>query len=151
VTSQITIPLITALLAVFWFVVAAAVRRRSLRTFKLALAGGSLAVVMLAALILIIALEEPITAPVAVPLFVATILQFGFIIALASQTISGRLSQRTFLVGVLVIIATIVVGVVLMFQPLTPTVFNLGFDLVLIALLAFNVWSHITPRSEGHR
>jgi len=150
VTSQITIPLIMALLSVSWFVVAAVVRRRSSRTFKLALAGGSLAVVMFVALILIIVLGKPIIAAVAVPLFVATILQFGFIIALAAQTVSGRLSQRIFLIGVLVIIATIVVGVVLMFQPLTPTVFNLGFALVLIALLAFNVWSHITPRSEGH-
>ncbi len=105
---------------------------------------------MFVALILIIVLGKPIIAAVAVPLFVATILQFGFIIALAAQTVSGRLSQRIFLIGVLVIIATIVVGVVLMFQPLTPTVFNLGFALVLIALLAFNVWSHITPRSEGH-
>jgi hypothetical protein len=35
---------------------------------------------------------------------------------------------------------------VLMFQPITPKPFNLGFDFVLIALLAFNIWSHVNPK-----
>ena len=50
------------------------------------------------------------------------------------------------MVGTLTIIAVILAGVVLMFQPITPKPFNLGFDFVLIALLAFNIWSHVTSR-----
>ena len=50
------------------------------------------------------------------------------------------------MVGILTIIAAILIGVVLMFQPITPKPFNLGFDFVLIALLAFNIWSHVNPK-----
>ncbi len=149
--SQITIPLLIVLLAVFWFVVARQTRSSNPGTFKLALVGGSLAAIMSIVVILVTILRIPIGAEVAVPLFIATIVQFGFIIALTARTLAGRVSQRTFMTIVLAIIAMILVGVVLMFQPATPAVFNLGFDLVLIALLAFTVWSHVTPRSEGHQ
>ena len=86
---------------------------------------------------------------IVIPLLVATILQFAFIIALVSRLLSGKVSQRGFLAGVLTIIGAILIGVVLMFQPFTPKVFNLGFDFVLIALLGFNIWSHVTPRAVG--
>ena len=145
-TSQITIPLIAAVLAAFWFIVAFVSRRTKPGTSKLARTGGVLAIVIGVAIIIVMALKVPITATVAVPLFVAAILEFGFIIALASKTLGGRVSQRAFMVGVIAIIAAILIGVVLMFQPVTPLIFNLGFDFVLIALLAFNVWSHVTPR-----
>ena len=83
------------------------------------------------ALALIVALQVKITAVVAVPLFVAAIFEFAFIIALTSRTLGGRISHRAFMVGILSIIAAILIGVVLMFQPITPKPFNLGFDFVL--------------------
>jgi hypothetical protein len=101
---------------------------------------------MAIALALIVTQDVRITAVVAVPLFVAAIFEFAFIIALTSRTISDRVSYRAFMVGVLTITAAILIGVVLVFQPITPKPFNLGFDFVLIALLAFNIWSHVTPQ-----
>jgi len=144
--SQFILPLIMVVFAAFWFVVAYLTRQSNPGTSRLGIRSGILAAVMAFALALIVALQVKITAMVAVPLFVAAILEFAFIITLAARTLSGRISYRTFMVGILTIIATILVGVVLMFQPITPKPFNLGFDFVLIALLAFNVWSHITPR-----
>jgi hypothetical protein len=148
VIEQYAIPLITALLAIFWFVVAATSRTKDPGSAKLARIGGVLAALMTIALVVMIALKVRITAAVAIPLFVATILEFGFLIAYTARATKGRVSQRVFMVGVLTIIGSILIGIVLMFQPWTPKVFNLGFDFVLIALLAFNVWSHITPRPE---
>ena len=145
---QITIPLIVAVLAAFWFVVAFLARKTNPGTRKLALVGGVLAVVMAVDLIAIMALNLTITAVIAIPLFVAAIVEFGFIIAFTARATRGRVSQRVFTVGMVTIIAVILIGVVLMFQQLTPVVFNLGFDMILIALLAFNIWSHITPRPQ---
>jgi len=145
---QITIPLIVAVLAACWFSVAFLARKTNRGTTKLALVGGVLAVVMAVDLIAIMALNLTITAVIAIPLFVAAIVEFGLIIALTARASRGRVSQRVFTVGMVTIIATILIGVVLMFQQLTPIVFNLGFDMILIALLAFNIWSHITPRPQ---
>lgn len=150
-TSEITIALIVALLAAFWFVVAFAFRTTKPGTYQLAMRGGVLAVAIGVAVVVINALKVPISAAVVIPLFVGTIVEFGFIIALAARTLSGRVEQRAFMVGALTIIAAIVGGVVLMFQPVTPTVFKLGFDFVLIALLAFNIWSHVTPRPQQQK
>ena len=113
--------------------------------------GGVLATLMAIALLAVIVLKVRITAVVAIPLFVATIVEFGFLIAYTARATRGRVSQRVFMVGVLTIIGSILIGIVLMFQPWTPKVFNLGFDFVLIALLAFNIWSHVTPRPEEHK
>lgn len=146
--GQYAVPFIAALFAVFWFLAAATSRKTNPGTAKLARIGGVLATLMAIALVAIIALEIRITAVVAIPLFVATIVEFGFLIAYTARTTYGRVSQRVFMVGVLTIIGSILIGVVLMFQPWTPKVFNLGFDFVLIALLAFNIWSHVTPRHE---
>jgi hypothetical protein len=151
VIEQYAIPFIAALLAVFWFVAAATSRKANPGTAKLALIGGVLATLMAIALLAVIVLKVRISAVVAIPLFVAAIVEFGFIIAYVARTTRGRVSQRVFMVGVLTIIGSILIGIVLMFQPWTPKVFNLGFDFVLIALLAFNIWSHIAPRPEEHK
>jgi len=148
VTFQITIPLIVAVLATFWFVVAFVSHKTNSGTAKLALVGGVLAIVMVIDLITVMALNLTITAAIAIPLFVAAIVEFGFIIALTARTFGGRVSQRAFTVGIVAIVAAILIGVVLMFQQLTPAVFNLGFDIILFALLAFNIWSHVTPRPQ---
>ena len=148
VTFQSIIPLIVAVVAAFWFVVAFVSRKTNSGTAKLALVGGVLAIVMVIDLVTVMALSLTITAAIAIPLFVAAIVEFGFIIALAARALGGRVSQRAFTAGMVAIVAAILIGVVLMFQQLTPVVFNLGFDIILIALLAFNIWSHITPRPQ---
>ncbi len=144
-----TIPIILALVAIGWFVVAGLHRKTDPGLAKLGVIGGILALVMAAVVSVAGVAKLVISAVVAIPLLVATIVEFGFIIAVVSRLFRGKVSQGAFLAGILTIIGAILIGVVLMFQPFTPKVFNLGFDFVLIALLAFNVWSHVTPREAG--
>ena len=66
-TFQITIPLIIAVLAACWFIVAFLARKTNPGTRKLALVGGVLAVVMAVDLIAIMALNLTITAVIAIP------------------------------------------------------------------------------------
>lgn len=143
-----TIPIILTLMAIGWFVVAWVFRTKNPGTRKLGITGGILALAMAAVVVAQGVGKLVISAAIVIPLLVASILEFAFIIALVSRLLHGKLSQRAFLAGVLTIIGGILIGVVLMFQPFTPKVFNLGFDFVLIALLAFNVWSHVTPRAK---
>lgn len=149
--SQITIPLFVALLAAFWFLVARRYRGINPGTFKLALVGGILAVVLALAIIVVIVLQVTVTAAIAIPMFVTLIVEFGLIIALASRTVSGRVPRNVYLISILAVIAGILIGIVLMFQPWTPVPFNLGFDLVLISLLTFIVWSHVMPGNSTTR
>ena len=141
-----TIPIILVIVAIAWFAVAAVYRQKDPGTKKLGIIGGILALIMAAVVSVAGVAKIAISAVVVIPLLVATIVEFGFIIAATSRILRGKVSQRAFLAGVLTIIGAILVGVVLMFQPFTPKVFNLGFDFVLIALLAFNIWSHVTPK-----
>lgn len=150
-SSQIIIPLIAALVAALWFAAAFAARKTTSGLPRLPLVGGVLAVLLGIAVTAVIVLEVPISAAVAIPMFVAVILEFGLTIAYVSRLASGRVSSRLFLVCVLVIIAAILTGIVLMFQPWTPKLFNLGFDIVLIALLTFMIWSHIAPKHAATR
>jgi hypothetical protein len=149
--SEFVLPLIMLVVTVLWFVVAYLTRKTNPGTSRLGIRGGILAAVMTLVLALIVALQVKITAVVAVPLFVAAIFEFAFIITLTARTLGGRISYRSFMVGILTIIAAILIGVVLMFQPITPKPFNLGFDFVLIALLAFNIWSHVTPKPREQK
>jgi hypothetical protein len=144
-----TIPIILVLVAIGWFVIAGLSRKKDPGAAKLGIIGGVLALVMAAVVSVAGVAKIVISAVVVIPLLVATIVEFGFMIAMTSRLLKGKVSQRGFLAGVLTIIGAILIGVVLMFQPFTPKVFNLGFDFVLIALLAFNVWSHVSPRPNA--
>jgi hypothetical protein len=141
-----TLPIILALAAIGWFVVYGVYRKKDPGASKLGLIGGILAVAMAILVVVQGVGKLIISATIAIPLLVATIVEFGMFIALMSRLLKGKVSQRGFMAGVVTIIGAILVGVVLMFQPFSPKPFNLGFDFVLIALLAFNVWSHVTPR-----
>lgn len=141
-----TIPIILVLVAIVWFVLAAVPGKRDGTLRKLGIIGGVLALAMAAVVVAAGVGKWVISATVVIPLLVSTIVEFGFIIAAVSRLLHGKVSQRAFMAGVLTIIGMILAGVVLMFQPFTSKVFNLGFDFVLIALLAFNIWSHVTPR-----
>jgi hypothetical protein len=144
-----TVPIILAVLATGWFVIAALGRRKDRGLGKLALIGGIWALAMAAWAAYHAVGQTNISALVVIPLLVSTIVQYGFIIALVSRLLKGKVSYRAFMVGTLAIIGLILLGVVLMFQPVTPTVFNLGFSFVLIALLTFNIWSHVTPKPKA--
>jgi hypothetical protein len=149
--SEFAVALVALIIAVAWFVIAYLTRKTNPGTKKLATIGGIVASIMTLALAFIVALRVPITAAIAVPLFVAAVYEFALIIALTARTLNGRISHGIFMAGVITIIATILIGVVLMFQPITPKPFNLGFDFVLIALLAFNIWSHVNPKPRAQQ
>jgi hypothetical protein len=144
-----TIPIILVVVAIIWFAIAFLKRKTDPGSTKLGIIGGVLALIMAAVVAAVGVGKWVISAQVVIPLLVATIVEFGFIIAMTSRLLRGKVGQRAFMAGVLTIIGMILVGVVLMFQPFTPKVFNLGFDFVLIALLAFNIWSHVTPRPNA--
>ena len=150
-TAKIVIPLIVTVIAATWFVIAITSRKINPGTSKLALVGGVLMILVGILIGFVAILEIPVTAAIAIPIFVAILFEFGFTIAYVGRIASGRVSQRAFMTGVLVIIAGILIGLVLMFQPWTLTVFNLGFDFVLISLLMFIIWSHVTPRLQEQK
>ena len=86
------------------------------------------------------------TAQVFIPLLIVTVFAFGFFIAFVSRKLSGNIGMGPFNVVTGILIATILSGVVGMFQPWNIALYSLGFKLVLFGTLAFTVWSHVRPR-----
>jgi hypothetical protein len=78
--------------------------------------------------------------------FVAIILAFAFLIVVAAKLLNDTVPSLVHQVIEWSIIGGIVVGVVGMFQPWVLFGYQVGFLLLFVCLLAFNVWSHVTPR-----
>jgi hypothetical protein len=87
-----------------------------------------------------------VTAKVFIPLLIAFLFAFGFFIAFVSRRLSGNIGMRPFNVVTGILIATILSGVVGMFQPWNIELYSIGFKMVLLGTLAFTVWSHVRPR-----
>ncbi len=79
-------------------------------------------------------------------IFVAIILDFIAIIAMAASVLNNQISVRTYQVIERIIIAGIVAGVLGMFQPWLFVFYRYGFTLLLVSTLAFILWSHIVPK-----
>jgi len=77
--------------------------------------------------------------------FVAILLVYIFVINLSSQILSYRVSVRVYKPVNFVIIAGIIGGILMMLQPFTIVLFRISFMVVLVSLLLFMIWSHITP------
>lgn len=77
--------------------------------------------------------------------FVAILLVYIFVINLSSQILSYRVSARVYKPVNFVIIAGIIGGILMMLQPFTIVLFRISFMVVLVSLLLFMIWSHITP------
>ena len=82
-----------------------------------------------------------------VAVFIAILLVFIFVIVAAALLLSGKVPPRTYRPVESVIIAGIVIGVVGLFQGWTLFGYEYGFLLLLISLLLFMIWSHITPQT----
>jgi hypothetical protein len=80
-----------------------------------------------------------------VAVFVSIVLTFICLIALAAITLNGKIPQRAYRPIELIIIAGILIGVVGLFQWWKLFAYQFGFLLLLASVLAFMVWSHITP------
>ena len=80
--------------------------------------------------------------------FLAILMGFIFFgIAFASRMLSGRISYRAFDLVEKINMAGMLLGMVGMFQPWVQAAYRIGFYVLFISFLAFNVWSHITPKS----
>ena len=89
-----------------------------------------------------------VPAYVFIPLFVLGVVIFGFSIWFLATRLYEKLSPKTFLIGVLILIGGIIGGVVMMFQPFVLEGFKIGFGFVFVSLFAFMVWSHVQPRTR---
>jgi hypothetical protein len=81
-----------------------------------------------------------------VAVFVSIVLVFVFVIVAAAILLNGKVPQRTYRPIEAIIIAGILLGVVQGWKLFT---YEYGFLLLLISLLTFMVWSHVTPLPLG--
>jgi hypothetical protein len=79
-------------------------------------------------------------------LFIAVLLTFIVFIWFLGRTFYRRIPARIHGIIEMALIVCILGGVVAMFQPWSLRTYHLGFVLLLYAVLAFTVWSHIVPR-----
>lgn len=75
---------------------------------------------------------------------------FVRLIQIAEKRLGGRVANRRYSLIMGVIIAGMLIGVVMMFQPLVRTLMEPGFLLLLISTLAFILWSHVWPAPQPH-
>lgn len=78
--------------------------------------------------------------------FIIILLLFVRLIQLAEKRWSGKIERRRQSRIELIIIAGIILGIAMMFQPWTVTLFEPGFLLLLFSALAFTLWSHVIPK-----
>jgi hypothetical protein len=79
-----------------------------------------------------------------------TILLGGaFFLAFVAANVNGKIPRRLHTIVELIIIFFIVVGVVCMFQPVAIDAYSTGFNILMFALLAFIVWSHLMPKLQS--
>lgn len=77
----------------------------------------------------------------------ATILLGGaFFLAFVAANVNGKIPRKLHSRVELVIIFFLVVGIISMFQPISVEIYGVGFNVLMFALLAFIVWSHLVPK-----
>jgi len=81
-------------------------------------------------------------------IFVAILLTFITLIVIIGSMLNNNVPPRIYKIIESILIAGIVLGVVGMFQPWLFEAFKYGFVLLLVSLLLFMVWSHVSPRRE---
>ena len=82
-------------------------------------------------------------------IFVAILLTFILLIVIIGSMLNNNVSQRIHNIILSILIAGIILGVLGMFQPWVFAAYKYGFVLLLISILLFIVWSHVTPRRES--
>ncbi|MBN2304287.1 MAG: hypothetical protein JXQ72_07420 [Anaerolineae bacterium] len=80
-----------------------------------------------------------------VAVFVSVILGFVCLIVVVAVALEGKVPQRSYRPIEGIIIAGILLGVVGLFQGWKLFAYEVGFLLLLGSLMAFMVWSHLTP------
>ena len=82
------------------------------------------------------------------PIFISIIVAFGFFIAFVARRLSGNISPRLFGLIEGVLIAGILLGVVGLFQGWSLAGYGIGFHVLLVSVLGYVVWSHVTPKTR---
>jgi len=78
-------------------------------------------------------------------IFVAIILFYMTLGWIITTALNYRVSARIFKTVESILIAGIVLGILGMFQPWVFVAYRLGFNVLLVSILSFIVWSHIVP------
>ena len=86
-----------------------------------------------------------------IAIFVAIILGFIYLIFVLASRLNHRIPQTIYRPIEAIIIGSIVLGVVGMFQPFTFFGYQIAFPFLVLATLCFIAWSHITPRGSHHQ
>ncbi len=74
------------------------------------------------------------------------------LVQVAERRLGGKVPARRYNAIMGVVIAGMVVGIVMMFQPLALALMEPGFLLLVISTLAFILWSHVWPEpTPGER
>lgn len=80
-----------------------------------------------------------------VAVFIAIVLAFICLIVVVAVVLEGKVPQRTYVPVERLIIAGILLGVLGLFQGWKLFAYEHGFLVLLVSVLGFMIWSHLTP------
>lgn len=78
-------------------------------------------------------------------IFVAILLTYIMLIVIVATAINDLVNPRLYTWVMRIIIASIIIGVLGMFQAVAMPLYTRGFQLLFIATLSYILWSHIRP------
>ncbi len=81
-------------------------------------------------------------------IFAAIIITYMSVVWYISSKLSGRIAEKTYRPIEYALIAGILLGILLMFQPWVFILFRLGFYMLLASTLLYILWSHVRPKGE---
>lgn len=82
--------------------------------------------------------------------FASIIIAYMSVVWFIASRLSDNISEKVYRPIEYILIAGIILGVFLMFQPWVFQLFRVGFFLLLFSTLGFILWSHVRPKSaEG--
>jgi MFS family permease len=87
-----------------------------------------------------------LTAITFICIFVAILLVYIFLINLAGQLLTNRISEKIHRIINMALIVGIVGSIIMLFQPFSMFLYRRGFPVLLFSLLGFILWSHIIPQ-----
>jgi hypothetical protein len=77
--------------------------------------------------------------------FMASLLVYIFVVNVVSHILSYRIPENIYRLINIFVMAGIVGGVMMIFQPFSLAAYKPSFMVVLISLLGFILWSHVSP------
>ena len=83
-----------------------------------------------------------------VAIFITILMLFILLIAVVAIRLHGRISQRAHQAIERTLVVGLIVGMVSMLQAIHIVGYRFGFILLLISLLSFILWTHVTPRED---